>query len=130
MFVRIHRGETTQTFNIWVYGEKKADLVRGSGLYIDATGKSLNHHFLLPKDGSNYQFLEGKYKLEVFASTLGAKKPQRIFTVELSITHEQAEKLKLNRLGLYFDWGAESNAYHPNIYEPPLKGEEIERLLS
>src|SRR5690348_6823933 len=32
MFVRLHRGETQQNFNIWIYGD--ADSRRGSGLFI------------------------------------------------------------------------------------------------
>ena len=32
MYTRVRRGETTQNFNIWVYGEDK--LTRGSGLFV------------------------------------------------------------------------------------------------
>lgn len=44
MFVKVTRGETVQTFNIWVYGEDK--LYRGSGLFIGEQGVVCNHHFL------------------------------------------------------------------------------------
>lgn len=64
MYVRIRRGETSQNFNIWVYGDKL--LQRGSGLFIPETGIATNHHFLLPRDGASFEFLTGKYFVEVF----------------------------------------------------------------
>ena len=36
MFVKLRRGESIQTFNIWAYGE--ASLARGSGLYVGENG--------------------------------------------------------------------------------------------
>jgi hypothetical protein len=113
MHVRLYRGESVQTFNIWVYGERK-ELVRGSGLYVGKEGVSYNHHFLMPKDGTSYEFLSGKYRLEVYASLLN-KKPVKMFTVELDVNENQAEKLKEGRHGLYFDWGPESTKYHPHL---------------
>ena len=46
MFVRLHRAERIQNFNIWAYGDN--GIVRGSGLFASKTGVSANHHFLLP----------------------------------------------------------------------------------
>src|SRR5258708_1547487 len=64
MYIRLQRGESIQSFNVWVYDDK--GLVRGSGLFINKSGISSNHHFLLPKDGSNYPFLSGEYLLQVY----------------------------------------------------------------
>jgi hypothetical protein len=50
MFLRLHRGETRQNFNVWVYGDKS--LSRGSGLFVPETGLAANHHFVLPADGT------------------------------------------------------------------------------
>src|SRR5205085_1280179 len=58
MFVRVRRFESSQTFNIWVYGDKS--LTRGSGLYVGQEGVTCNHHFLLPKDVAQYEFLAGE----------------------------------------------------------------------
>jgi hypothetical protein len=113
MHVRLYRGESVQTFNIWVYGERK-ELVRGSGLYVGKEGVSYNHHFLMPKDGTSYEFLSGKYKLEVYASLLN-RTSVKMFTIELDVNENQAAKLKEGRHGLYFDWGPESNKYHPYL---------------
>lgn len=115
MHVRLYRGESVQTFNIWVYGQR-SELVRGSGLYVGKEGVAYNHHFLTPKDGSTYDFLPGKYKLEVYASILNKKTPLRMFSVDLEVHENQAAKLKEDHYGLYFDWGPESNMYHPYLH--------------
>jgi len=57
MFVTLRRHESGQTFNIWVYGD--GPLARGSGLFVGESGVTCNHHFLLPKDGTDFQWLPG-----------------------------------------------------------------------
>src|SRR5690606_35917347 len=57
MYIRLQRGETIQNFNVWVYDDR--GLVRGSGLFVNKSGIACNHHFLLPKDMSNFLFLPG-----------------------------------------------------------------------
>ena len=116
MHVRLYRGEPVQTFNIWVYGER-SELARGSGLYVGKEGVAYNHHFLTPKDGSVYDF-SGKYKLEVYASILNKSVPIKMFFVDLEVSESQSAKLKGDRYGLYFDWGPESNRYHPYLHLP------------
>lgn len=69
MFVRLHRGQTAQTFNIWIYGDDS--LERGSGLYVGESGVVCNHNFLVPSDGTRFDFLPGEYQLDVFASLVG-----------------------------------------------------------
>jgi hypothetical protein len=78
MHVSLSRNEMHQNFNIWVYGEREK-LVRGSGLFVGETGISANHHFLVPEDAKSFSFIEGHYKLEVFAHLLGDLKPIRLF---------------------------------------------------
>lgn len=39
MWVKLRRGESSQIFNIWVYGD--ASLARGSGLYVNENGFGL-----------------------------------------------------------------------------------------
>ncbi len=71
MHVALSRNETLQNFNIWVYGDDR--LMRGSGLFVGETGVAANHHFLAPNDSCSFRFVEGRYKLEVFARLLGDK---------------------------------------------------------
>ena len=82
MFVRLRRGESIQTFNIWVYGE--GSLARGSGLYVGENGVTCNHHFLLPADGTKFEFLPGEYKVEVYASLVAVKQPLLLYVTGLS----------------------------------------------
>lgn len=119
LHVSLHRNETHQNFSFWVYGEK--ELKRGSGLFVDERGVALNHHFLTPKDGGTFQFLEGQYRFKVYAKILGGRKPVLLYSLELNIPKEIALKLKEPQAGLYFDWGPESSQYISHVEErPPL----------
>ncbi len=103
MFLRVHRGETRQNFNVWVYGDK--NLSRGSGIFVPETGLAANHHFLLPADGTFFQFSTGQYVLEVFVTEVGAHRSRLLFTVNLEITPENYKEFSRLGHGLYFDWG-------------------------
>jgi hypothetical protein len=113
MFVRLRRAESSQTFNIWVLGENS--LSRGSGIFVGENGIVCNHHFLLPADGTRFEFYAGDYNLEVYCKLTGANQPNKLFTVQLSIDSEFATQLKKPGMGLYFDWGPESGRYHPHV---------------
>ena len=114
MYVRLRRGETSQNFNIWVYGDKKV-LVRGSGLFVPETGVAANHHFLLPPDGTAFQFLSGNHTLEVFASLVGEPASRLLYSVQLEVNAQQAHALKEDDQGLYFDWGPDAAKYHSHL---------------
>ncbi len=113
MYVKLHRGETAQNFNIWVYGEKDT-LARGSGLFVSREGLACNHHFLLPKDGTPFEFLPGEYSLSVFASLLG-RRPIRLFTQKIVLSKEFADEINSEKSGVYFDWGPDSESYHAHL---------------
>lgn len=118
MFVKLRRGESSQTFNIWVYGEKDS-LSRGSGLYVGENGVTYNHHFLLPVDGTTYQFLPGDYRVEVYASVVRAKKPRLLYVASLSLLEPMAKQLLDKDYGVYFDWGPDSGRYHAHVRKQP-----------
>jgi hypothetical protein len=113
MYVKLRRGETVQTFNIWVYGEEK--LSRGSGLFVGYEGVTFNHHFLLPADGTTYSFLPGNYKLEVYASLVGTPGDFLIGGAELQMSESIARALQAPKAGVYFDWGPDSATYCHHI---------------
>lgn len=115
MFVRLNRGESRQTFNVWVYGEEK--LSRGSGLFVGETGVVCNHHFLPPAVGTEFQFLAGEYELDVFASIVGKASPQKLCSVALKVPESVAEQLLVRENGAYFDWGPDSQAYSVHVRE-------------
>ena len=112
MFVRLRRGQSHQTFNVWVYGEK--DLARGSGIYVGHEGRTFNHHFVLPKDGTKFEFLPGDYSLEIFATLVNGSR-LRLADVQLQLSEQQAEALKDKLCSVFFDWGPDSGTYHAHI---------------
>jgi hypothetical protein len=117
MHVALFRNETLQNFNIWVYGDDK--LVRGSGLFVGETGIAANHHFLVPNDSTSFRFVEGRYKLEVFAHLLGDKTQKLLFSQTLEISRDIAASLADSSAGLYFDWGPDSMRYLPHVDQRP-----------
>jgi len=117
MFVKLRRGESLQTFNIWVYGEDS--LSRGSGLYVGENGVACNHHFLLPEDGTRFDFLPGEYKVEVYASRTGSARPVLLRSIGgLVLSDQTARQLRDKESGVYFDWGPDSQRYHAHVRKP------------
>ena len=117
MFVKLRRGESVQTFNIWIYGDDH--LARGSGIYVGYEGITCNHHFLLPKDGTAYEFLPGEYIGEVYISLLHSK-ATLLSRFNLSLTEQQSDAIRKNGSGVFFDWGPDSGKYHAHIDNRPL----------
>ena len=126
MYVRLRRGETSQTFNVWTHGER-GENSRGSGLFVGPEGVALNHHFCLPKDGSTYPFLAGEYALDVFATLVGSDQPVRLDTIKLLLTPAHSEATKSGRSAVYFDWGADQAAYHAHVEVRPPSNSSIAR---
>jgi hypothetical protein len=119
MHASLSRNESHQNFNIWVHGDEK--LVRGSGLFVGETGIAANHHFLTPNDGSDFKFLPGTYRLNIFAKFLGDAKQKLLFSQELIVSHEVGQSLAEHGVGLYFDWGPDSGRYLPHVdRRPPI----------
>jgi len=113
MFVRLSRGESTQAFNVWVYGDDR--LKRGSGLFIPESGITTNHHFLLPFDESEYVFPPGDYRLSVFVSVVGERATRLLGSFHLSVTPTEAEALAKPEHGLYFDWSPDATDYRAHV---------------
>jgi hypothetical protein len=118
MFIRLHRGETRQNFNVWTYGDRN-QLNRGSGLFVPETGFATDHHFLLPPDGTSFRFSIGQYVLEVFVTEVGALDPRLLWTSNLEITSENYVGFKQPGHGLYFDWGPDAARYFAHVRAPP-----------
>ena len=124
MFARVRRGDSVQSFPVWVCGEGRSDLARGAGLKVDTNGVALHHHFLLPGDGTTYQFLPGQYVVEVFAVVIGRKHPLRLQSIELQVTEGQSKGLSGDtRTGLYFDWSPETRRFVGHLDDARLKEE-------
>jgi len=123
MYVKLKRGESAQAFNIWVYGNDF--LSRGSGLYVGPEGTTFNHHFLLPADGTKFEFLSGDYKVEVYICLVGSRSPSLVCRLQLTLTEQQAEALKDEETGVYFDWGPDSGRYHAHVRKHKDRPDEL-----
>jgi hypothetical protein len=128
LYLSLQRNESKQNFNVWVYGQK-GDLHRGSGLFVPQEGVTFDHHFLPPEDGAAFPFLAGAYTLKVFAKRVGQKTSSELMTIRLSISESLAKALGEPRSGIYFDWGADLQAYHPHV-QSRLAGEPDVKKLS
>ena len=115
MFLKLRRHESAQTFNIWVYGD--GPLARGSGLFVGENGVTCNHHFLLPKDGTDFQWLPGEYLVETHASLVGRRRSLLLCRIQLTLTDQQSVAMRSGRSGVFFDWGPDSASYHSHLDE-------------
>jgi hypothetical protein len=129
MYVTLSRNESQHNFNVLVYGDDK--LVRGSGLFVGETGVAANHHFLVPRDGSHFRFVEGCYRMQVFVQLLGSRGRALLFSQTLDIDREMAEQLQQEDCELYFDWGPDSLRYLPHVAKrPALPNKDFLDLMS
>ena len=126
MYIRLRRGESTQNFNVWVYGNER--LMRGSGLFISKNGIAYNHHFLMPKDGTSYDFVAGEYLLQVYVEPVGGSS-QKIFEQKVFLTNAQKEEMKVKKAGVYFDWAPNTESYSSHIDAGPRRDEELANLI-
>ena len=113
MFVKLRCGETTQTFSVWCYGDNP--WVRGSGLRVGYEGIAYYHHFLLHDTITKWEFANGEYLVEVFASLVNVPKPLLLSRLHLSISKELSTALRTRDCGIFFDWWPDSQQYHPRI---------------
>lgn len=119
LYLKVRRGETSRTFNFWMYGETK-DLKIGSGLRAGEDGVSFNHHFLPPKDNSSFQFLAGEYVIDVYARIVNRTAAMLLSTVKLSLSAELAAVLRDPRKGVLFTWEPDSQGYRGEVSHGPV----------
>jgi len=122
MYVRLRRGESQQNFSFWVCGQR-SDLASGCGLHVGHTGIALNHHFVLPKDGSRFEFLAGDYIIDVFGIIVGRKTPLLLAHIPLHLTEPHAQSLKNPDENVYFDWWPDSARYNAHVVSRPSRPE-------
>jgi hypothetical protein len=125
MFVILRNADTSQNFTIWAYGDASIGLVRGSGLKVGEEGIAVNHHFLLPNDGSTYKFLTGEYVVEIYASLVN-KQPNLLHTTQVSVSTNDAEQLNEPNNVIFFDWRPDARLYVSHIDAQPMRGRELE----
>ena len=114
MYVTLSCKEIAQDFDVWAYGERN-ELVRGSGLFVGETGVEANHHFLISRNSDAFQFISGRCRLDVYAHLLGDRNRILLFSQALDVSSENADLLKRNDTGLYFDWSPHKMQYVSHI---------------
>ena len=119
MYVKLGRGESSQNFNVWVYGDRP--LARGSGLFVGEEGVAANHHFLLPRDGTDYLFLAGMYHVAVYVSLVNRSRPFLLGKFSVSLSEEQSAAINKRKAGVYFDWGPDLRSYQSHVDFHPQK---------
>ncbi len=130
MFVRLRRGDSVQTFPVWVYGSGRGQLARGAGVLAPQMGVAADHHFLLPSDGTSYTFLAGIYHLDLFAVVANKREPALLTSIELAVTADQAKILREDpSRGLYFDWGPDTRRYIGDVKDARPSVERTEDPL-
>ncbi len=107
MFIELKRSETIQIFNRWVYDN--SDNAHASGLYIGIEGVADNHHFLIPSDGTQYQFLPGEYLLEIYGLLVNHKSCKLLKRVQLSLSPEEASALNRREIDVMFNWSSRNH---------------------
>src|SRR5262249_30421219 len=111
MYVRLHNRAGTHIFDFWGYGEADK-LSLGSGLFVGQTGITYNHHFILRRDKNEFLFLDGDYRLDVFASVVGDRVPSKLMEINLSVDSQTAaEMVQIVQLGAFFEWDIDAGAY-------------------
>lgn len=113
LFARLSLGETSHSFNVWVYGEN--DLARGSGLFVGEQGVAYNHHFLLAPSTANWVWHQGHYRLEVFANVIHRSGTVRLLEVQLSVDSHASAGLIQGDCGVFFDWNPDLRHYASHV---------------
>jgi hypothetical protein len=129
MYVTLRRAETTQNFSIWVYRDRGGVLSRGSGLYVGHEGLTMDHHFLLPHDGTQYDFRAGPYVVDIYAKLARRRRPSRLGSIPVDLAEAVAETAKTHHHGVFFDWGPDLGRYHAHARPAPASSVDMPPLL-
>lgn len=114
MYVKLrHEGGLQRTFGFWGYDDG-TKLVPGSGLHVSKAGVAAHHHFVRSVHEMPIIFDPGIYKIDVFARLAGRRKPVRLSTVTVDLSHANAHTLKGHE-GVLFERLPDTGEYvgHP-----------------
>lgn len=114
LYLKVRRGPVLQVFDLWVYGDSRAELI-GSGLRVGEDGIASNHYFLPPQDAS-FGFLPGQYLIEVYAKLLVRRKAVVLCTMELFLSEEFAIAVVDPSMDVRFTWTPELGGYRSHLH--------------
>lgn len=122
MFLRVHHPGGTYTFDFWGHTEG-GKLTLGSGLFVGPTGVACDHHFSPRSDSTDFLFLDGRYRVEVFAADIRRSKPEPLMELTFTVDGQQAAELvQITDTALYLLWNADSCAYEGRVERGSPRG--------
>jgi len=119
MFLRVHQSHGNYVFDFWGHTES-GKLTLGSGLFVGSTGVACDHHFN-PRSGSaDFLFVDGRYRVEIFAVVVGQSRPKKLKEVSFIVDGQQAaELIQINDVALWLRWNADSRSYDGHLEREP-----------
>lgn len=112
LYLRVTNQAGIFQFGTWAYGEREK-LLHGSGLFVGQQGVVHNHHFV-PRPGTvnDFNFYDGDYRVEVFATVFGRTAPRKISEFDLVLSSQHAaELIQILDMAVFFEWDAEQQKY-------------------
>jgi hypothetical protein len=115
MFLRVHHPGGTFTFDFWGHTEG-GKLTLGSGLFVGPTGVACDHHFNPRRGSDDFLFLDGQYRIEVFAADIRRSKPELPMELNFTVDAQQAaELIQITDTELFLLWNADSCIYEGRV---------------
>jgi hypothetical protein len=119
LFAKVRRGDATQLFLFWSYGETN-DLRVGSGLYVGPDGHTANHHFVLLPDAPPFPFEAGAYEIEIYATFPRRSRAVLLHTAQLTLSANASQQLRDDpSVAIYFNWDPVARVYQPHVNRKP-----------
>lgn len=120
MFLRVHHSGGTYLFDFWGHTEG-GKLTLGSGLFVGPTGIACDHHFN-PHRGSNFRYVDGQYRIEIFAVLVGQQQPTKLMEVAFTVGEQNAaELIPFKDVALFLEWNADTRNYDQSIERLPTE---------
>lgn len=117
MYATLTHDNHTETFSFWGYGES-SKLTPGSGLFVPREGIGFNHHFVLSVHKPNYEFLEGKYTIQIYAKLVTSQTAHKLYQFDLDLPSDLADTLARHD-GVLFELEPDSGKYVGHAKEQP-----------
>lgn len=116
MLIKLIRDGSVTIFGEWVYWE--GGKVHLGGVKIGEEGRTLFDHFLLSDEIDSFNFVPGKYLLEIHAMKVGVKLPVKLFQTEFILDAETTKATKLRGPGFALLWNQDTQSYRIQIGPP------------
>ncbi len=118
ILLKVHNRLGTYLFDFWGHTEG-GKLTLGSGLFVGPTGIACDHHFN-PRRGSDFQYVDGAYRIEIVAVLVGRPQPIKLMEVVFTVDDwNAAQLLQIEDISLWLVWNADERGYDQNIEHPP-----------